>query len=136
MQLPDGYGPDLLEETVDYPVRPPIILITAYGEIEMAVAAMKNGAHDFIQKPIEFTTLEQSIHRANEVVAMRKELNHLRQSQRAQTNFVVGQSPKMKALLQAAQRASAGFGYLRSHYGRNRDWKRSFSQGHPTKEGP
>ncbi len=106
VQLPDGYGPDLLEETVNYPVRPPIIMITAYGEIEMAVEAMKNGAHDFIQKPIEFTTLEQSINRANEIVAMRKELNHLRQSQRTQINFVVGQSPKMRALIQATQRAS------------------------------
>ncbi len=106
VQLPDGYGPDLLEETVNYPVRPPIILITAYGEIEMAVEAMKNGAHDFIQKPIEFTTLEQSIKRANEIVAMRKELNHLRQSQRAQINFVIGQSSKMRTLIQATQRAA------------------------------
>lgn len=106
VQLPDGYGPDLLEETLHYPVRPPIILITAYGEIEMAVEAMKNGAHDFIQKPVEFTTLEQSIVRANEIVTMRKELNHLRQSQRADTNFVVGASPKMQALVQATQRAS------------------------------
>jgi DNA-binding NtrC family response regulator len=106
VQLPDGYGPDLLEETLHYPVRPPIILITAYGEIEMAVEAMKNGAHDFIQKPVEFTTLEQSIIRANEIVTMRKELNHLRQSQRADTNFVVGASPKMQALVQATQRAS------------------------------
>lgn len=106
VQLPDGYGPDLLEETVNYPVRPPIILITAYGEIEMAVEAMKNGAHDFIQKPIEFTTLEQSIKRANELVTMRKELNHLRQSQRAQINFVVGKSSKMLSLIQATQRAS------------------------------
>ena len=102
----DGYGPDLLEETLHYPVRPPIILITAFGEIEMAVEAMKNGAHDFIQKPVEFTTLEQSIVRANEIVTMRKELNHLRQSQRADTNFVVGASPKMQALVQATQRAS------------------------------
>jgi DNA-binding NtrC family response regulator len=106
VQLPDGYGPDLLEETVNYPVRPPIIMITAYGEIDMAVEAMKNGAHDFIQKPIEFTTLEQSILRANEIVAMRKELSHLRQSQRAKLNFVVGKSTKMRQLIQATQRAS------------------------------
>ena len=72
----------------------------------MAVEAMKNGAHDFIQKPVEFQTLEQSIKRANEVVNMRKELNHLRQSQRAEINFVVGESPKMRALIQATQRAS------------------------------
>ena len=106
VQLPDGYGPDLLGETLHLPIRPPIILITAYGEIEMAVEAMKNGAHDFIQKPVELKTLEQSINRANEIVTMRKELNHLRQSQRAQINFVVGNNPKMRALIQATQRAS------------------------------
>ena len=106
VQLPDGYGPDLLEETLHLPVRPPMILITAYGEIEMAVEAMKNGAHDFIQKPVEFTALERSINRANEIVTMRKELNHLRRTQRAQINFVVGESPKMRALLLATQRAS------------------------------
>ncbi|MFN2233264.1 MAG: sigma-54-dependent transcriptional regulator [Anaerolineales bacterium] len=106
VQLPDGYGPDLLEETLHYPIRPPIILITAYGEIEMAVEAMKNGAHDFIQKPVEFLNLEKSIQRANEVVKMRKELNHLRKSQRAEIQFVVGESPKMRSLIQATQRAS------------------------------
>ncbi len=106
VQLPDGYGPDLLEETLHLPNRPPIILITAYGEIEMAVEAMKNGAHDFLQKPIEFTRLEQSINRASEIVAMRMELNHLRQSQQADFNFVVGKSPQMRNLVQAMQRAS------------------------------
>ena len=44
--LPDGYGPSLLYETANQPIRPPIILITAYGDIEMAVDAMKNGAQD------------------------------------------------------------------------------------------
>jgi DNA-binding NtrC family response regulator len=106
VQLPDGYGPELLEETVNYPIRPPIILITAYGEIEMAVEAMKSGAHDFLQKPIEFSRLEQSINRANEIVAMRKELNLLRQSQQAQVNFVPGNSPQMLELYQAMHRAS------------------------------
>jgi two-component system response regulator AtoC len=80
--------------------------MTAYGEIEMAVEAMKNGAHDFLQKPIELTRLEQSINRANEIVAMRMELNHLRHSQQANLNFVVGNSPKMRNLVQAMQRAS------------------------------
>jgi DNA-binding NtrC family response regulator len=106
VQLPDGYGPDLLEETSHLPNRPPIILITAFGEIEMAVEAMKNGAHDFLQKPIEFTRLEQSINRASEIVAMRMELNHLRQSQQADFNFVVGKSPIMHILIKGMQRAS------------------------------
>jgi DNA-binding NtrC family response regulator len=104
VQLPDGYGPDLLEETARQPLRPPIILITAYGDVEMAVEAMKNGAHDFLQKPIQLAQLEKSIQRAREIVAMRQELAHLRQAQ--QLDFVVGRSPAMQALLNQAQRAA------------------------------
>ena len=106
VQLPDGYGPDLLDETTQMPVRPPIILITAYGDIEMAVDAMKNGAHDFLQKPIQLTQLEKSVQRAQEIVAMRRELAHLRDTQRGQFDFVVGKSPKMRSLLNQAQRAA------------------------------
>lgn len=106
VQLPDGYGPELLEETTRLPIQPPVILITAYGEIDMAVDAMKNGAHDFFQKPIEFSRLEKSIIRAKEIVAMRRELNHLRDEQRQQIKFVIGNSPVMVALVNHAQRAA------------------------------
>ncbi len=107
VQLPDGYGPSLLEETSRLPYRPPIILITAYGDIDMAVDAMKNGAHDFLQKPIQLARLEQSILRAQEVVAMRRELTHLRSTQRRAANdFVTGSSPEMNALFSQARRAS------------------------------
>jgi len=106
VQLPDGYGPDLLEETTRLPLQPPVILITAYGDIDMAVEAMKNGAHDFLQKPIEFTRLEQSILRAKEIVAMRRELNHFRDEQRQQINFVIGKSLAMREVVNQAQRAS------------------------------
>lgn len=50
VNLPDGLGTDLLIEINSQPVRLPVILITGYGDIEMAVEAMKNGAHDFITK--------------------------------------------------------------------------------------
>jgi len=106
VQLPDGYGPDLLDEVSHLSLRPPIILITAYGDIDMAVDAMKNGAHDFLQKPIEFSRLEKSIQRAKEIVAMQRELYHLREEQRQQVNFVVGKSQAMQALLSHAQRAA------------------------------
>ncbi len=106
VQLPDGYGPLLLEETAQFPVRPPIILITGFGDVEMAVDAMKNGAHDFIQKPVRLSQLEKSIQRAEEVVAMRRELNHLRQTRQQQMDFIVGKTPKMKSLINHAQRAA------------------------------
>ncbi|MEI7988610.1 MAG: sigma-54 dependent transcriptional regulator [Chloroflexota bacterium] len=107
VKLPDGYGPSLLEETARLPVRPPIILITAYGDIEMAVDAMKNGAHDFLQKPVQLERLNQSIQRAQEVVSMRRELNHLRQTQRQQLDFVIGKSNTMKNLLKQIQRVAS-----------------------------
>ncbi len=107
VQLPDGYGPNLLLETVNLPLRPPIILITAYGDIEMAVDAMKNGAHDFLTKPIQFSQLEKSLQRACEIVSMRRELAHLRETQKKSINFVVGQSPVMQTMVSQAQRAAA-----------------------------
>jgi len=106
-RLPDGFGPSLLEETAHLPFRPPIIIITAHGEVNMAVTAMKNGAHDFIEKPIDLEELEQSIKRANELVAMRRELAHLRQAPNKQTDFLVGQSQAMLSLMDQAQRAAA-----------------------------
>ncbi len=106
VQLPDGYGPDLLEETAQFAIRPPIILITAHGDIDMAVEAMKNGAHDFLQKPIQFDRLELSIQRAKEIVDMRRELSHFREQQRGELNFVVGKSPEMLQQLSLAQRAA------------------------------
>jgi two-component system response regulator AtoC len=105
--LPDGYGPDLLEQTIYIPNRPPIIVITANGDIEMAVDAMRKGAHDFLQKPIQFTQLEKSIQRALEIVAMRRELAHLRQAQYENLDFVIGNSPAMLRAMQRAERAAS-----------------------------
>ena len=106
VQLPDGYGPDLLAETAQLPFRPPIIMITAHGKIEMAVEAMKNGAHDFIQKPIKFERLEQSIKRAQDIVEMREELAHFRRSQREVLDSIVINSDIMKEVFTEAQRAA------------------------------
>lgn len=106
VQLPDGYGPDLLAETAQLPFRPPIIMITAHGKIDMAVEAMKNGAHDFIQKPIKFDRLEQSIKRAQDIVEMREELNHFRRSQREALDSIVINSDIMREVFTEAQRAA------------------------------
>ena len=107
VQLPDGYGPTLLEETARMPMRPPIILITAYGEIDMAVEAMKNGAHDFLQKPIQLDQLDKSLQRAAENVAMRRELAHLRKAQHQDSDFIIGKSEAIHLVFDQAERAAA-----------------------------
>jgi DNA-binding NtrC family response regulator len=105
VQLPDGLGTALLEETSSDLARPPVILITAHGDIDRAVDAMKNGAQDFLQKPIKFDRLEKSIDRAGKSVRMRRELNQLRKTQ-GQNDFVLGQSKVMASLLQQSERAA------------------------------
>ncbi len=106
VQLPDGYGPSLLDEPSVLQQRPPVILITGYGDVEMAVTAMKNGALDFFQKPFKQEDLEKSLERAAEIVSMRRELALMRSSQYSQLDFVIGKDPKMTQLLQQAQRAA------------------------------
>ncbi len=105
VSLPDGYGPSLLFETNNMPSRPPIIIITAHGDIEMAVDAMKNGAHDFLTKPIQLDQLEESIKRAFELVRMRRELAHFRETQKSNLNFVQGQNSAVKKMMEAAVKA-------------------------------
>lgn len=114
VQLPDGYGPDLLSEISNLPNRPPVILITAFAEVEMAVEAMKNGAHDFLVKPItDLKNLNSSISRAVELIKMRRELNHLRQSQKLDLDFVVGESKAFSVVIeQAIKAAKAGISVL------------------------
>ena len=107
VQLPDGFGLTLLNEVSQLPFKPPIIVITGYGDIEMAVEAMKNGAHDFITKPIvDFDALEFSIKRASEIVQMRRELAHLRQNQIGKINFVIGNNREIKIIIEQALKAA------------------------------
>ena len=106
VQLPDGYGPNLIMETAMLAVRPPIIVITGFGDIETAVDAMKNGALDFLTKPLDFIQLDKSLAKALEIVAMRREIAHYREQQMKNSNFVIGQTPLMKIVVEQALKAA------------------------------
>jgi DNA-binding NtrC family response regulator len=105
VRLPDGYGPHLLTETSRLPNRPQVIIVTAHGEVGMAVEAMKNGAQDFMEKPLDLLELEKSVKRASEMVAMRRELNHLR-GKASLDKFIIGKTPRMQAIVELAHRAA------------------------------
>ncbi len=107
VQLPDGYGQTLLKELQKQQNKPPVILITGYGDIEMAVDAMRNGAHDFLTKPItDFKVLENSIARACELIQMRREIEHYRQKQVDSVDFVLGSNEEMKKVVSQALKAA------------------------------
>ena len=86
---------------------PPVILITAFGEVDTAVEAMKKGAQDFLQKPLDLDRLLQAVERSKEIVSLRRELALLRQSCSDQIEWVVGETSSMQRILEEAQRAAA-----------------------------
>lgn len=107
VQLPDGYGLSLLKEITSTANFPLVIMITAHGDIDMAVDAMRSGAQDFIQKPIEdMNRILTSIQRAEEVVRLKREINHIRQSQNQTESFVIGTTSRMHAIVEQAKKAA------------------------------
>ncbi len=61
LRLPDGSGIELLQWKNDNHIPCPCILMTSYAEIQIAVEAMKLGAFDFLEKPINPTVLKEKI---------------------------------------------------------------------------
>ena len=64
LQMPKTSGIEVLEEISRHNLDVTTIVLTAFGTIEAAVEAMKKGAYDFIQKPVDFTHLEIVINKA------------------------------------------------------------------------
>jgi len=106
MMLPDGSGMSLLDRLTRENPRPPVIVITAFGEVETAVEAMKKGAQDFLQKPLDLQRLLSAVERAREVVSLRRELDLLRRSSHGEIEWVVGETPVMKQIVREAERAA------------------------------
>lgn len=107
LNLPDGSGLTLLDRITMENPSPPVILITAFGEVATAVEAMKKGAQDYLQKPLDLDRLIQAVERSKEIVSLRRELALLRQSSGDQIEWVVGDTAAMQRILEEAQRAAA-----------------------------
>ncbi|MCG8635606.1 MAG: sigma-54 dependent transcriptional regulator [Desulfobacterales bacterium] len=81
----------------------PVILITAHGDISMAVEAIRNGAYDFLEKPFEPERILDSVQRAVEKRKLIMENRELRSQLTAAHGLdarLVGANPKMRALKQ------------------------------------
>lgn len=64
MKLPDGDGLELVDLIQELPQAIPIAVITAHGNMDTAILAMKKGAFDFISKPVDLVTLRQLVNSA------------------------------------------------------------------------
>jgi DNA-binding NtrC family response regulator len=86
-----------------------VILITAFGSIEEAVTAMKEGAFDFIQKPVDLEHLKLLVERAARQQEMLRENLLLREEYATRYGFprIVGEHESMKEASQMVQRVAA-----------------------------
>jgi len=96
----DGF--ELLEHIKK--VRPPseVIVVTAHGDVTTAVQAMRQGAYDFIQKPLDLEVMRAQVRRATEKVLLARQNTELSQAmdQRYGIHGIIGNSMAMQRILQ------------------------------------
>ncbi|MFZ0885433.1 MAG: sigma-54 dependent transcriptional regulator, partial [Candidatus Acidiferrales bacterium] len=109
LKLPGGSGLDVLRESRRVEATLPVILMTAYGSVEEAVTAMKEGAFDFIQKPVDLDHLKLLLERAAQQQELLRENLLLREEYAVRYWFprIVGEHPTMKDASQMTQRVAA-----------------------------
>lgn len=105
-----GYanGLDILEQLRKQGYNMPVIIMTAFSDIKMAVRAMKLGAEDFLVKPLDLDQLEVTIERALKNFELRKRVDLLsEQIQREQPTNIIGESEGLKRALELAKLIAA-----------------------------
>jgi DNA-binding NtrC family response regulator len=95
VRLPDGTGFDVLEALQEH--DPVVIMITAYGDVPMAVRALQSGAENFLTKPVDLSLLQLAAERGLEKSALRR-LNRLVSDRRGDQRLVLGGSPVMREI--------------------------------------
>ncbi|CAI0967329.1 sigma-54-dependent Fis family transcriptional regulator [Serratia fonticola] len=78
----------------------PILIMTAYSNVESAVEAIKAGAYDYLTKPLDFDTLQLTLARALEHTSLKSENQDLKQRLRFDQQDFIGRSEPMRKLLE------------------------------------
>ncbi|MGA7982881.1 MAG: sigma-54 dependent transcriptional regulator [Chromatiaceae bacterium] len=94
-QLPDGLGIDLLHEIAAEPDRPPVIVITGVSDNTLAIEAMRQGAYDFIRKPMDELELDTTLANALRTHRLTRKVSATMDpgDHRAEVHEIVGSSP-------------------------------------------
>ena len=108
LRMPRLSGLELLEKIRSKNIEVPIIVITAFGEVETAVIAMKAGAFDYINKPFNRDEILLTLERALEFSETKNENRQLRELVDREFGLenVVGDSPQMRMVFDLVRRVS------------------------------
>ena len=102
-------GLELCERLAARRPEVPVILITAFGDLDTAIAAIRAGAHDFLPKPFEVDELALRVRRAVELRLLRAEVRRLREGVAAPLRLddMIGASPVMQRVWAMVERVAA-----------------------------
>ena len=108
LRMPHGSGLDILHAARLADGDVPVIVMTAFGSIDEAVQAMKDGAHDFLQKPVDSNHLLLLVERALEQAHLRTENILLREEWSRRYGFprIIGESDAIKRAVSETQRVA------------------------------
>lgn len=101
LMLPDISGLQVLEVMRREKPGVPVLIMTAYGTVETAVTALRQGAYDYLVKPLDLEDLQVKLKRADETSRLRSELARLHDEVRGRysARTMVAASSKMQAVL-------------------------------------
>jgi DNA-binding NtrC family response regulator len=105
IKMPNMDGIEVLEKLIDMPGNAPIVMISGHGNIDTAVEAIKKGAFDFIEKPLDLNRLLITIRHALE----RKDLVTETQALKRRVNKtyeIIGQSPAIMQVMEIIERVA------------------------------
>ena len=108
MKMPGMDGIAFLEKIKEYNKELPVILITAYAEVEKAVEAMRLGAFTYLAKPFSNQQLLASVRKAIEHYGLIREIRRLRDEATPRSGFggMIGKSPAMRAVYQLIEKVA------------------------------
>src|SRR5262249_34511807 len=108
IQLPGIDGVELLDRLLKVSPDTFVILITAYGTVETAVAAFQRGAHDYLMKPILLDEVLAKIRRLLEYRQLHLDNQWLRRelNREAEAEMIVGKSPAMQRVFEMVRKVA------------------------------
>jgi two-component system response regulator HydG len=106
LNMPGMNGLELCQRIVASQPDVPVIVITAFGSIQTAVAAIRGGAYDFVTKPLEVDALALALERAIQHRSLREEVRRLRRAVEEARQFgaLLGTSPAMRRVYELLDR--------------------------------
>ncbi|HVS53718.1 MAG TPA: sigma-54 dependent transcriptional regulator [Opitutaceae bacterium] len=109
VRMPRVTGIELLEEARQRSRDTQFVLMTAFGTVESAVAAMKRGAYDYLTKPLDMQELRALVAKALEFQSLVSENNELRLRlrKRAEPSLLIGESEPIRRVLALAEEVAA-----------------------------